>query len=388
MINIPMQFKEINSLYQFHSNQGFKIAVRREQRGRGPTPPGGRRETPTNTQCFPLKICGRQLSLRCQAVGPAIDEKEDTETYDIGQTFINKTFGYRGVIFGQNPATLHITEPPEQNLESLKTNGFFGGRKKEKKHKYYHVLCDERDIRRNDVSIQRVYAASDVTNKMSKFLVHVRGVDLVPHEDVLPYQSTENPIIENKLFAKWQTNTAAFIEEISTLSFMRITSVFQETTEKVRVTVMPFYLKKSDYIPGYFSFNSRRPEKAGLTTDTGGKHYWRYVIRVDNLRDDVIQIRNRKWTTLSIPNSQRCSPLSQGVVGMLLGCVLIEFVFSPDFSNLRLTLAGPSSIGAMATYGVEKEDGGMFTVKVPRVMLESRKDKDDFPNISPPVGMV
>lgn len=41
-----------------------------------------------------------------------------------------------------------------------------------------------------------------------------------------------------------------------------------------------------------------------------------------------------------------------------------------------------------ATYGVEKEDGGMFTVKVPRVMLESRKDKDDFPNISPPVGMV
>lgn len=34
-----------------------------------------------------------------------------------------------------------------------KTNGFFGGRKKEKKHKYYHVLCDERDIRRNDVSV-------------------------------------------------------------------------------------------------------------------------------------------------------------------------------------------------------------------------------------------
>lgn len=24
-----------------------------------------------------------------------------------------------------------------------------------------------------------------------------------------------------------------------------------------------------------------------------------------------------------------------------MGCVLIEFVFSPDFSNLRLTLAGP-----------------------------------------------
>ena len=30
----------------------------------------------------------------------------------------------------------------------------------------------------------------------------------------------------------------------------------------------------------------------------------------------------------------------------------------------------------------------MFTVKVPRVMLESRKEKDDFPNVSPPIGMV
>ncbi|XP_062573518.1 actin-related protein 6-like [Saccostrea cucullata] len=180
----------------------------------------------------------------CVAVGPALEEKEEHEAYEIGETFINKTFGYRGVIFGQNPATLHITEPPEQGLDSIKTGGFLGGRKKEKKHKYYHVLCDERDIRRNDVSVQRTYTASDVTNKMSKFLVHVRGVDLVPHEDILPYQSTENPIIDNKLFSKWQNNTAAFIEEISTLSFMRITSVFQETTENVRVTVMPFYLKK------------------------------------------------------------------------------------------------------------------------------------------------
>lgn len=48
---------------------------------------------------------------------------------------------------------------------------------------------------------------------MHKLMIQctIQGVDLVPHEDVLPYQSTENPIIENKLFAKWQTNTAAFI---------------------------------------------------------------------------------------------------------------------------------------------------------------------------------
>lgn len=36
---------------------------------------------------------------------------------------------------------------------------------------------------------------------------------------------------------------------------MRITTVFQETTENVRVTVMPFYLKKSDYVR-VFSFDN------------------------------------------------------------------------------------------------------------------------------------
>lgn len=36
---------------------------------------------------------------------------------------------------------------------------------------------------------------------------------------------------------------------------MRITTVFQETTENVRVTVMPFYLKKSDYVRVFFFDN-------------------------------------------------------------------------------------------------------------------------------------
>ena len=42
-------------------------------------------------------------------------------------------------------------------------------------------------------------------------MIYVLGVELVPHEDILPYQSSETPVIENKLFSKWQTNTAAFI---------------------------------------------------------------------------------------------------------------------------------------------------------------------------------
>lgn len=53
-----------------------------------------------------------------------------------------------------------------------------------------------------------------------------------------------------------KTTFFSISEEISTLSFMRITSVFQETTENVRVTVMPFYLKKSDYVSGFFSFDN------------------------------------------------------------------------------------------------------------------------------------
>lgn len=57
------------------------------------------------------------------------------------------------------------------------------------------------------------------------------------------------------MFTSFKTIFFSISEEISTLSFMRITSVFQETTENVRVTVMPFYLKKSDYVRG-FSFDN------------------------------------------------------------------------------------------------------------------------------------
>lgn len=57
------------------------------------------------------------------------------------------------------------------------------------------------------------------------------------------------------MFTSFKTIFFSISEEISTLSFMRITSVFQETTENVRVTVMPFYLKKSDYVR-VFSFDN------------------------------------------------------------------------------------------------------------------------------------
>lgn len=32
---------------------------------------------------------------RCQAVGPAIDEKEDTETYDIGQVVAKRVLHFK-----------------------------------------------------------------------------------------------------------------------------------------------------------------------------------------------------------------------------------------------------------------------------------------------------
>lgn len=36
---------------------------------------------------------------RCQAVGPAIDEKEDTETYDIGQVVANRVLHFNRCLF-------------------------------------------------------------------------------------------------------------------------------------------------------------------------------------------------------------------------------------------------------------------------------------------------
>lgn len=87
----------------------------------------------------------------------------------------------------------------------------------------------------------------------SRSLYAIPGLDYVAHEDILPYTSTEKQPIQHELFDKflmldpekdppyspretlraWQEKNHPWLE---------LSDVHKETTENVRVTVIPFYM--------------------------------------------------------------------------------------------------------------------------------------------------
>lgn len=80
----------------------------------------------------------------------------------------------------------------------------------------------------------------------------IPGLDYVAHEDVLPYRSTEKQPIQNHLFEKFlnlDSETAQFQAREALREWqdknhpwLELTDVHRETTDNVRITVMPFYI--------------------------------------------------------------------------------------------------------------------------------------------------
>lgn len=81
----------------------------------------------------------------------------------------------------------------------------------------------------------------------------IPGLDYVAHEDILPYSSGEQTPLHHELFDKFLANTPEKdppFEAQDTLKawqkknhpWLELSDVHKETTEGVRVTVIPFYM--------------------------------------------------------------------------------------------------------------------------------------------------
>ncbi|KAG2459171.1 PDIP2 protein, partial [Polypterus senegalus] len=118
------------------------------------------------------------------------------------------------------------------------------------------------------------------------------GLDYVSHEDILPYNSTDQIPIQHELFERflmydhskardtlraWQEKNHPWLE---------LSDVHRETTESIRVTVIPFYM--------------------GMR--------WRYCIRLENLGNEVVQLRERHWRIFSLSGTLE-TVRGRGVVG-------------------------------------------------------------------------
>lgn len=313
--------------------------------------------------------------------------------YDAGQLFLHKIFGYRGVILFPWVARLYdrnlnskapndiptIDDIPtpnpneNENSDESKNGNTANGNNinngnNEMNYEvatYYQALIDQRDcphIRAHPEAVTFLGRDKD----KDKFLYAVPGLDYVNHEDVLPYISTEEHPIQHELFGKFLTADLTKCPPLSASHSLRIwheknhkwlelSDVHRETTEDIRVTVIPFFM-------------GTRANQQNL------EYWWRYCIRLENLGTEPVQLRERHWRIFSLSGTLE-TVRGRGVVGQQPILSPVEPAFQ---YGSHISLQSPS--GHMwGTYRMERPDGSKFDIRIPPFSLES---KDDEPSIS------
>ncbi|KAF6216747.1 hypothetical protein GE061_001096 [Apolygus lucorum] len=288
--------------------------------------------------------------------------------YATGQLFLHSIFNYRGVVLFPWVARVYDRDSPiPRPSDRVVEEGSQDGKEiKGKSHTFYQVLIDTRDCPHIRAQTEAVTFLGN--QEGSRSLYAIPGLDYVAHDDMLPYKSTEKNPIQHELFDKfllhngkqeppfaahdtlkaWQKKNHPWLE---------LSDVHKETTENVRITVIPFYMGSRD-------------NQSSLV------YWWRYCIRIENLGDTSVQLRERHWRIFSLSGTLE-TVRGRGVVGQ-------EPVLSkesPAFQySSHVSLQAPS--GHMwGTFRMEREDGYTFDCRIPPFSLESKSDEE---NPNPP----
>lgn len=134
-------------------------------------------------------------------------ETPKSDRYQSGQLFIHKLFGYRGLIvlpwIGQVFDRYLYENPDETNIEVAVING--------RKVKYYtkncyQVFIDSRDrpfVRTlNEVGLATTVSGTSRSYR-SRLLNYAPGLDYVAHEDIIPYNATEQIPIKHEMVGEY-----------------------------------------------------------------------------------------------------------------------------------------------------------------------------------------
>ncbi|MCL4134200.1 UNVERIFIED_CONTAM: hypothetical protein GTU68_034321, partial [Idotea baltica] len=176
--------------------------------------------------------------------------------YETGQLFLHRVFGYRGAILFPWIARVFdrdISFSPSELLEEPLNYNQVGKEVRGRSHTFYQVLIDVRDCP-FIVSRAQTEAVTFLGNQDNgRTLYAVPGLDYVAHEDIMPYTAVDKKPIRHDLFEKfleyaegkdppflasetlkaWQERNNCWLE---------LSDVHKETTDGIRVTVIPFYM--------------------------------------------------------------------------------------------------------------------------------------------------
>ncbi|XP_028672800.1 polymerase delta-interacting protein 2-like isoform X3 [Erpetoichthys calabaricus] len=199
----------------------------------------------------------------------------------------------------------------------------------------------------------------------SPALYAIPGLDYANHDDILPYSSNDSRPIHHELFDHFFTATSENVSSSGTLRhtseplqtwqskqqpWLKLSSIHRETTEGIRVSAMPFYMGMRE-------------------TRSTRVYWWRYFIRLENLTESPVQLRERHWRIFSLSGTLE-TVRGRGVIGR-------EPVLSreqPAFQySSHVSLQSPS--GHMwGTFLMERGDGDSFDCRIPPFALESRTE--------------
>lgn len=279
--------------------------------------------------------------------------------YNTGQLFLHRVFGYRGIVLFPWLARVYDRDIPNKRDKLGDVNGSVGKEVKSKTHTFYQVLIDSRDCPYIRAQTEAVTFLGNQNS--NKSLYAIPGLDYVAHEDILPYSSSHEQPLHHELFDKFLLHMPdkdpPFVAQQTLRTWQRknhpwleLSDVHKETTEYVRVTVIPFYMGCRD-------------------SPTSSVYWWRYCIRLENLGDLTVQLRERHWRIFSLSGTLE-TVRGRGVVGQepVLSKSLPAFQYSSHVS-----LQAPS--GHMwGTFRMEREDGFTFDCRIPPFSLESKNE--------------
>ncbi|XP_022191376.1 polymerase delta-interacting protein 2 isoform X1 [Nilaparvata lugens] len=302
-----------------------------------------------NSRCVQLAEVGR------------LNTPKNQGKYDTGQLFLHRVFGYRGVILFPWLARVYDRDIPNKR-ESIEDTSHVSKEVKGSTHTFYQVLIDSRDCPHIRAQTEAVTFLGN--QESSRSLYAIPGLDYVAHEDILPYTTTEKQPLQHELFDKFLMYTSEKDPPFAAQETLRawqkknhpwleLSDVHKETTENVRITVIPFYMGCRD-------------------SQTSSVYWWRYCIRLENLGELTVQLRERHWRIFSLSGTLE-TVRGRGVVGQepILSKSLPAFQYSSHVS-----LQAPS--GHMwGTFRMEREDGYTFDCRIPPFSLESKNDESN-----------
>ncbi|KAL7060087.1 hypothetical protein AAHC03_09250 [Spirometra sp. Aus1] len=202
-------------------------------------------------------------------------------------------------------------------------------------------------------------------------------MDYAFHDDIIPYICKEQTPFKNEYFREFMhfdpdrephffptDNLRRWLQ--SRWQSLEVKTVHRETTEGLRTTVVPFLMGRQK-----FRFS-----------DEAYSRYWRYLIRLENLTDEAVQLRERFWKVFSVTGSLE-SVNGKGVVG-------VQPLLRPNnpvfqyHSHVQVPVPWAHMWGS---FRLEKASGGTVDVKIPPFPLCDREHwptEDSKEPVSPP----